>query len=56
MILMKILWRKFDLYKKVRQINDIENPNINSLEKLISINPKEGRLVIFKNETMHITV
>jgi Rps23 Pro-64 3,4-dihydroxylase Tpa1-like proline 4-hydroxylase len=39
-----------DLYKKIGKINDIENPNINSLEKVISIKPKEGRLVVFKNE------
>ena len=39
-----------DLYKKIGKINNIESPDINSLEKITSIKPKEGRLIIFKNE------
>ena len=39
-----------DLYKKIGKITEIENPSENSLEKITSIAPKEGRLVIFKND------
>ena len=46
----KAIGGNLDLYRKIGEISDIEKPNINSLEKITSIKPKEGRLVIFKNE------
>lgn len=39
-----------NIFKKNKSINNIENPNLESLDKIKSISPKAGRLVIFKND------
>ena len=38
-----------DIYKKIGKVDNIENPNLSSLEKIKSIAPKTGRMVIFQN-------
>tara|TARA_B100000767_G_scaffold262478_1_gene275187 strand:+ start:461 stop:1276 length:816 start_codon:yes stop_codon:yes gene_type:complete len=39
----------FDLYKKIGVIDDVKEPNKNSLEKIISIMPSAGKLILFQN-------
>ena len=39
-----------DIYKKIGKIENIENPNLSSIEKVKSITPKAGRMVLFQNQ------